>query len=417
MKQSLLKSQEQNITVSKEKWRIVLLLALAEFLAMSLWFSASAVTPALTNLWQLTPGDVAWLTMSVQIGFVVGAFLSALFNVADVWSPRVVFALGAFAGALANGLIVFVADGLAVALILRFITGFALAAVYPVGMKIMATWMKEDRGLGIGLLVGALVVGSASPHLIRALGGVGDWRGVMLAVSVFAIGGGIIVLWSGKLGPYRAAPAPFQLRYLLEAFRDRGIRLANFGYFGHMFELYAFWSWVFPFLLATYQLNNIPNADTLASYVTFAVIGIGGLGSLLAGILADKWGRSRTTILSLAISGFCAITIGFFFNNYPLLVTIIALIWGFAVVADSAQFSTAVSELADRTYMGTALTLQTSLGFLLTLVSIRLIPILVDWVGWQWAFVLLGLGPIFGIWAMRSLSRSPDAAKLAGGRG
>lgn len=400
-----------------KKWQTILWLALAEFLAMSLWFSASAVTATLAKVWHLDAGGTAWLTMSVQIGFVVGAFLSALFNVADVWPPRFVFAIGAFLGATANGLIPLLSDGFTSAVVLRFITGFALAAVYPVGMKIMATWMKEDRGFGIGLLVGALVLGSASPHLIRAWGGINDWQIVMYTASGLALLAGVIGLLVGNLGPYQAAPAPFRWKYLLETINNQGIRLANFGYFGHMWELYAFWSWLALFLTESYRLGGVSNFETVASLMTFFVIGIGGLGSLLAGWLADWWGRSYITILSMTISGTAAIIIGFFFGKSPILVSIIALIWGFAVVADSAQFSTAVSELADRTYMGTALTIQTSLGFLLTLVSIRLIPVLVDWVGWQYAFAVLAFGPLFGIWAMWTLKQSPVALRLAGGRG
>ena len=400
-----------------KKWQTILWLAVAEFLAMSLWFSASAVTPALTQVWDLSPGGVAWLTMSVQIGFVVGAFLSALFNVADVWSPRFVFAIGAVLGAIANGLIAFSVEGLAWAIVLRFVTGFALAAVYPVGMKIMATWMKEDRGFGIGLLVGALVLGSASPHLIRGFGGVGEWQLVIYTASGLALIAGVIALFIGEMGPYRAAPATFRWEYILASFRDPGIRLANFGYLGHMWELYAAWTYLALFLSASFQQSGMANFETTASIMTFFVIGIGGLGSLLAGWLADRWGRNYTTMLSMAISGTAAVTIGFFFGGSPILISIIALIWGFAIVADSAQFSTAVSELADRKYMGTALTMQTSLGFLLTLISIRLIPILVDWVGWEYAFTVLALGPLFGIWAMWRLCQSPAAMQLAGGRG
>lgn len=403
------------------KWKTVGLVALAEFLAMSLWFSASAVTPALIADWQIDTNQAAWITMAVQIGFVVGALLSALFNAADLIAPRKLFAAGTLLGALTNLLIAVFANGIGPTIVLRFFTGVALAAVYPVGMKIMATWMKEDRGLGLGLLVGALTLGSASPHLLRALGNIDAWRPVLIGSALLALVAGIIVFRYGKLGPFRGKTPPFNWRFIGSALRDRGLRLANFGYFGHMWELYAMWTWIGLFLLESEQAARgtalTAAQEARVALLTFGVIGVGSVGSLLAGRLSDQWGRTRTTTLSMMVSGTCALSIGLLFGQNLILVGVVALVWGFAIVADSAQFSTAVSELAEPAYLGSALTMQTSLGFLLTLISIRLVPLMVDAVGWRWAFAFLALGPLCGCVAMRQLRRSPMRAKLAGGNG
>lgn len=403
------------------KWRTVLALALAELLVMGLWFSASAVTASLSQEWALDSGQVAWLSMAVTVGFVAGAFLSALTNVSDIYPPRLVFGIGAFVGAGATALIT-ISGGYRPSLLLRIITGFVLAGVYPVGMKMMATWMKEDRGLGIGLLTGALAIGTASPHLIRAVGGIDQWQIVLYVAATLAALGGVLVLLTGELGPYQTAPAQFRWRYIGQVLRDRGTRLANFGYLGHMWELFSMWTWISLFLLASFESGQRTmvfglSAATAASLVTFLAIAASGPSSLLAGWLADRVGRTRITMVSLLISGICCLLIGFSYGSSPWLVSLIALVWGFAIAPDSAQYSTAISELADPEYMGTALTLQTSLGFLLTLVTVRLVPTLVESIGWQYAFIILSLGPVFGIWAMRSLQLSPAAKKLAGGHG
>lgn len=396
-----------------EKRRILLLLSLAELLAMSVWFSASAVVPALTDAWGLNDSGKAWLTMSVQIGFVVGALGSSALTLADRVPARWFFAGSALLAALATGFIPLLATSLIPALVLRFLTGMVLAGVYPVGMKIMTTWTREDRGLGIGMLVGALTIGSAAPHLLNALGGVGDWRLVMYLAAGLALLGAGIALAFVKEGPYRSPSPRLSLSHLRNILRERSILLANLGYLGHMWELFAMWAWMQTFLLASFKQSGI--GEIWASATTFVVIAAGSLGSLAAGVAADRIGRTTTIITALGISGTCALGIGFLFGQSPVILGMVAVIWGAAVVADSAQFSACVSELADRKIVGTALTLQTSLGFLLTLITIRFIPTVENVVGWEWAFAFLALGPLVGIWAMLTLRQQDSAVRLANG--
>jgi MFS family permease len=397
----------------RSKWIVIAVLCLAELLGMSVWFSATAVVPALIASWKLTGADVAWLTMSVQIGFVVGTFGSSLLNLADYFSGQRLFAISSFLASIATALIALLADDLITALFFRFLTGLFLAGVYPVGMKIMATWTRQDRGLGIGLLVGALTVGSAAPHLINVLGGVEDWKGVLyLSAGLGAVGGVITFLFVSE-GPYRSALPRVNWRYVVQVARQRELALANLGYLGHMWELYAMWSWLAVFLLSSFRLASV--APTWAGIVCFMAIASGGLGSVLAGFLADRYGRTAITIVSMIVSGSCALLVGLFYGGSPVVLACICLIWGFAIVADSAQFSACVSELCQPEYVGTALTLQTCLGFLLTMFTIRIIPSLVDWVGWRWAFAFLSLGPLIGVWAMQTLRRLPAASRLAGG--
>ena len=399
------------------KRRQLLLIALASLGAKTLWFSASAVVPQLTEAWRLDGGAQAWLTLSVQLGFVVGAFISASLNLPDRYDPHHVFAFSCALAAMANLALPLLEPPLSVVLWLRGLTGAALAGVYPTGMKLVTTWYERDRGFGVGVLIAALTAGAAAPHLINAvpLGGAGGmpaWQSVLKLTSLLGFVAAAIALGPIRCGPYSASRAPFDWRYLVRIFRDRPLRLVNFGYLGHMWELYAMWPWAPLFLLASYQAAGFsPVAGRLAG---FATVAIGSIGCVVAGRLGDRYGRSRVTALCLAISGSCCLIVGFFFAT-PLVLTAVALCWGLTVVADSGQFSAAASELADPRYVGTVLTVQTGVGFLLTMVSIRLVPSLVDLLGWRYVFMVLAIGPLIGIVSMLRLRRLPAAVKMAGG--
>jgi MFS family permease len=397
------------------KWRVLAVLSLAELLGMALWFSASAVVGDLSIAWDLSSGEQAWLTMSVQAGFVLGTLVSAVTNLSDVVSARRLFAVSAAVGAITNASIPLFSTGIESTLALRFATGAALAGVYPPGMKIIASWFREGRGMAMGVLVGALTAGSAAPHLLKIIG-TPDWRTVMGIASGCSVLASLICLLFVRDGPYLSSGARFDWRYVGKTLNHRGIRLANFGYLGHMWELYAVWTWIPAFLLGSFKQSDTPGPERLAALVAFGVIAVGSAGSVVAGILADRVGRTTVTIVALAVSGGCCLMAGTLFGSHPFLLILFCLVWGFAVVADSAQFSASVTELADPQYVGTVLTLQTCMGFLLTLGSIRLIPVVVETVSWDLAFALLAIGPAVGIGSMWRLKNSTFAARIGGER-
>ncbi len=397
------------------RWSALARLAVAMVLAMTTWFSASAVLPQLRVEWDLSSSAGSWLTIAVQLGFVAGAVASAALNIADLVPPRRLMLYGASGAAVAN-LALLTATGAASAIPLRFATGVFLAGVYPPGLKAMATWFRRGRGTALGVMVGALTVGSALPHLVNGLGGV-EWQTVIVATSILTVAGGVIAEVVGRDGPFPFPTATFDPSQVRKAFAEPGVRLATIGYFGHMWELYAMWAWFAAFYTDRLVLDGVADPRRGAAFAAAAVIGVGGVGCWVGGVLGDRWGRSRTTALSMTISGTSAVVIGLFRTAPVPVVLGIGLVWGFWVVADSAQFSAIVTELADQRYVGTAVTLQLAAGFTLTVVTIWLVPVLRDWLTWRWAFAFLAAGPALGVWAMLRLLRSPDAARIAGGLG
>jgi MFS family permease len=369
-------------------------------LSMSTWFSASAVLPQLREMWNLSPGTSAWLTIAVQIGFVCGAIVSSLINLPDIVAPRHVILGGAIGAAAANALVQ-IASGPALGIPLRFATGFFLAGVYPPAFKLMSTWFRGGRGLALGVLAAAIVVGNGMPHLVNGLGGL-DWRVVIYATSMMTVVGGLIAEFAVKQGPYPFPTAVFDPRQAGRVFGNRGVRLSTLGYVGHMWELFAMYAWFSAFFADALRAWGAPVGST-AAYATFAMFAAGGLGCWLGGILADHWGKSRTVTLMLIVSGSCSLLIGLLFGASPWLILLVGLVWGFTVVADSAQFSTMVTEYADQEYVGTALTLQMAAGFTITVATIWLIPLLQQVVGWRWAFAILVPGPILGVLAILRL--------------
>jgi MFS family permease len=400
-------------------WRMLAILSAGVLLAEAPWFSSGAVAPLLAAEWQPTGFELSMLTVAVQLGFAAAALLLAISGAADVLPGRWLFAGGAFVTAAANLGFAWVATDPVSALPFRALTGAGIAAVYPVAMKLVAGWFRARRGLALGMVIGAIAAGSALPHLFRAVGALGgaDWRTIVTATSAAAVAGGLLALLLARPGPFDVRAPRFSLRIAAAAFRERGVRLANFGYLGHMWELFAMWTWVPLFLAASFSAAG--NSDPgLAALASFAVIGAGWVGCSVGGLVADRFGRTALTMGALAVSGTCSLAIGFLFGAAPALVVGLALVWGLTVAADSPQFSAAVSELAPAGTAGSALAIQTAAGFTLTAITILAVGTIdaADGGGWRLAFGALAVGPALGIVAMWRLRGLPEAVRMAGGR-
>ena len=390
-------------TMAQRASRQLVVLASAMVLGMTPWFSATVAAPGMTAEWNASPAVSTWLTVAVQLGFVFGTFVSSMLLLSDRFSARGLAAASSLLVSIATAALAWRDTGPMGAIALCGLTGTALAGVYPPGIKIAAGWWRAGRGTAIGVLVGALTIGSAMPNLLRAIAPIEKWRTIILAAAACAFVSSALFARAVRDGPFQAASAPFSPRALSTVVRNRWVALATAGYLGHMWELYAMWSSIGAFW--TYVIAPRAMSPTLAPVFAFATIASGAFGCVLGGLAADRIGRPVVTIVAMAISATCALAIGFLTTAPLVVVTIVAIVWGISIVADSAQFSAAITEFAPSQYVGTAVTLQTCLGFLLTIVTIRLVPVWVRWWGWELAYAPLAIGPAVGIVAMWSLWR------------
>lgn len=392
----------------------VSMITICQLMALALWFSATAVLPQLRSEFGIGGLQSSLFTSAVLLGFVLGTVASAILGLADRIEPRRFWAASAIIAATANILILLVPVDGVVVILLRLITGVCMAGIYPIGMKMVATWSRGDTGFLVGLLVGALTMGSAMPHLFSVAVPL-DWRYVIVTASICAYVAAFAVLFVHLGGTPGKSPR-FDPKMVGRIWANKPLRHACYGYFGHMWELYAMWGWIGLFLYGAYSDRLVDNPGVWSALSTFAIVGIGAFGSLAGGYYADRIGRTTVTIAAMVVSGACAMIAGALGDAPFAVLLIVCIVWGISVVADSAQFSSCVIELADPHQVGTALTLQNAIGFMIALISIHLVPVIADHAGWWGAFAMLAAGPVAGTIAMARLRMMAEAKQLAGGR-
>jgi len=387
------------------KFRSISLLLIAEVAAMSLWFVSAAVLPDMLREAALSSFRQAALSSGVQAGFVVGALTSAVLGLADRFDPRRVFAVSAICAGLANATLLVSIPGSFPAIAARVATGALLAGVYPVGMKIAVGWGQKDRGFLVGALVGALTLGSASPHLIALAGGA-NWRLTVAIASAASVAAGLLCLATVSLGPHHGVAARFDPKVIATAWTNRRVRFAYAGYLGHMWELYAMWAWIAAATAASYS-TSLPTSEALqlSKLTAFIAIGAGGIACAFAGSIADRIGKAEVTIVAMALSGSSALAAALTFGG-PIWITFaIVVLWGLTVIPDSAQFSALVADASPPQQAGSLMTFQTALGFALTFATVQITPVLAARFGWPPVLAGLAIGPALGIGAMMRLRR------------
>lgn len=359
----------------------------------SLWFAGNAIMPDLSLKLGLEVNDLGYLTSSVQFGFIAGTLFFAFYTIVDRFNPSRVFFVSALLGALFNLLIVIEGVGFTHVLLLRFLTGFFLAGIYPVGMKIASDYFARGLGRALSFLVGALVLGTAFPHLVRDLKGSFSWESVIYVTSTLALFGGLLMLLFVKPGPFRKQGQKQKFSAVFQAFKNENFRAASFGYFGHMWELYAFWAFV-PIMLVEYSKNlmslNVP-------LWAFLIIGLGGIACFFGGLLSERFGERKIVLIALAGSGLCCLASPLMFQASPLIFIGFLLLWGWLVIVDSPLLSTLVAHHADPKLRGTSITIVNCLGFSITIISIQLLSALITIVPFQYLFLILAVGPLFGV--------------------